>query len=147
MNIPVPNGRSSTEVVCSSENKVCRLKSISSRNTDREPNHVHQPIKDNDTRGNPEDIFVETRREPVHQDSNCQENLCHNPLNSTEIDIVDVGGEIKIERIDFGEDIVCCSLRIGSTECRPSGRRPPGDDESEQSSVFSSSRFRRPTAC
>lgn len=131
MCIPVPNGGSSTEVVCSSEHEVCRLESISFRNTDGKPDHIHQPIEDNDAGGDPEDIFVETRREPIHQDSNCQENFCNNPLNSTEVNIVDVGGEIKIERIDLGKDVVRCSLRIGSTECRPRGRRPPSDDKAE----------------
>jgi hypothetical protein len=108
-------------------------------------NNIQQKVKDNDSRGDFEDIGIQSRRKPIHQDCNSKEHLCDNPLDSTEFDIADIRGEIEIESIDFSKEIVCSCLGIGSAESHPCGGRLPCDDKAKETIIFGTIRFSSPT--
>jgi hypothetical protein len=121
------------------------LESITIGDTNRQPNNIHQKVKDNNSRGNFEDILVQSRRKPIHQDSNGEEHFCHNPLKSAEFDIADIRCKIEIESIDFRKEIICCCLGIGGAESCPGGGRPPRDDKAKETTVFGTTGFGSPT--
>lgn len=90
---PVPNRRSTSQIVRGGEGKLCRLETVGLRHGDREPDDVQDEVEDDQSCRNSEDPLVRLRVEVIH--ANCEEEnaLGDNPLDRAELDVGYVGDE------------------------------------------------------
>lgn len=83
--------------------------------------------------------------EVVHADGEEQKGFCHDPLDGAELDISDVGGIAQAKDGNFTEQVVGGSLAIGRNKSGPCGGAPPGNDETEETTISAATGFGSPT--
>ena len=111
---------------------------------DWQPNYVEEEVQQDNASCDAEDGPVGLRAQVVHANGQEQDDLGTDPLNGTELDVVNVRRERQAEDIDLGKQEVRRGLTVGCDERGPRSRAPPGDDEAEEPSVALASRFGSP---
>lgn len=141
---PVPNRWRAGVIGCLREHKLRGLEAVRFGNGDRKPDHVQEEIQHDDKRGDSEDPLERLRAQVVRADPNKEEHFGQDPLDSSELDIRLIGGKRQPEDVDLGQQEVRGGLAVGCDERGPRGGAPPGNDESEESSIATSTGLGRP---
>lgn len=100
-------------------------------NCDGQPNDVEEEVEHDDSSSNTEDGLVRLRIKEVHTNRDEEDALCHNPLDSAKLDVVNVSREVEAKDGDLGEKEVRSSLTVRRDKGRPCGATPPCYDEAE----------------